>query len=46
MNWWVYLGYMAVCLIGFLLFMLVCIGIFICVDNYYADKEKEDKNDQ
>lgn len=42
MNWWVYFGYIAVCFIGFLVFTLVCIDIFICVDNYYEDKKDKE----
>ena len=45
MNWWVYLGYGSICLIGILLFVLVFIGIFVCIDNYYDDK-KENKDDE
>ncbi len=44
MNWWVYFGYMTICFIFCILFILVCVGIFICVDNYYEDKERNKKD--
>lgn len=45
MNWWVYLGYMFISLIGALLFLFVCLCVFICIDNYYEDK-KENEDDK
>lgn len=44
MNIWPYVGLFFICSIGFLLFTLVMVWIFVCVDNYYADKREGDDN--
>ena len=46
MNWWLYVGYGAICFIGVLLCLFVMLGIIVCVDNYYDDKEKENKKNK
>lgn len=46
MNIWLYVGYLAISCIGFLLLSLIMIGIFICVDNYFDDKEDCDMCDR
>jgi hypothetical protein len=43
MNWWVYIGWACVFLIGALLFIAVTIGAFICIDNWEEDKSKKNK---
>lgn len=45
MNIWVYVGLSFVLLIFFLLFIFVTIGVFISVDNYFKDKDKENNYD-
>ena len=40
MNIWPYVGRFFICCVGFLLFTLVMVWIFVCVDNYFEDKKK------
>lgn len=46
MNIWPYIGLFAICCIGFLLFTLVTVWAFVCVDNYFADKKEEEEEEK
>lgn len=45
MNIWPYVGLFAICCIGFLLFTLVTVWAFVCVDNYFADKKEKEEDE-
>ena len=40
MNFWVYLGFGIVTLLIIVVVIFVFIGIFLCIEQYYKDKEK------
>lgn len=39
MNWWVYLGWGIVVLILLFVFVIVIAGIFVCIEQYFEDRD-------